>query len=263
MCAEYRPSSFVDKRISVRHLPVPNRWRWITTGTLSAHAAYPSTAETVPPTRRCRRSRSETVRACEVAVTVNVFALDTDPAGVVTEILPVDAPAGTVAVIFVEELTVNPAEVPANFTAVAPMKFVPLTVTTVPTGPLVGEKDEIVGLAPLVTVKFPALQAVPSGVSTEILPVDAPAGTVAVIFVEEFTVNVVDVPANLTSVAPVRLVPLIVTIVPTGPLVGEKDEMVGLAAHDDGVAAIVTPRTMRTTTVLGRRMLRDRDIDAS
>jgi hypothetical protein len=181
MCAEYVPSSLVDKRSSVRHLPVPNRWRWITTGTLSAHAAYPSTAETVPPTRRCRRSRSETVRACEVAVTVNVFALDTGPAGVVTEILPVDAPAGTVAVIFVEEFTVNIADVPANFTAVAPMKFVPLTVTTVPTGPLVGDKDEIVGLA----------------------------------------------------------------------------------AHEDGAAAIVTPRTKRTTTVLGRSMLRDRDIDAS
>src|SRR5512132_2335128 len=129
-------------------------------------------------------------------VTLNASALDTDPAGVVTEILPVDAPAGTVAVIFVEEFTVNIADVPANFTAVAPMKFVPLTVTTVPTGPLVGEKDEIVGLAPLVTLNASALDTDPAGVVTEILPVDAPAGTVAVIFVEEFTVNPAEVPAN-------------------------------------------------------------------
>jgi len=34
---------------------------------------------------------------------------------------------------------------PLNITAVAPVKFVPLIVTLVPTGPLVGEKPVIVG----------------------------------------------------------------------------------------------------------------------
>jgi hypothetical protein len=153
------------------------------------------------------------------------------------------------------------ADVPLNRTSVVPVKFVPLIVTTVPTGPLMGEKDEIVGVPG--TVKFVALHTVPSGVQTEILPVVAPVGTVAVIFVEESTVNIAECPLNRTSVAPVKFVPLIVTTVPTGPLVGEKDEIVGLAAHDDGAAAIMTPSTERTTTVLGRSMLRDRDIEAS
>jgi len=52
-------------------------------------------------------------------------------------------------------------------------------VTGVPTLPLAGEKDVIVGAAR--TVKVPALAAVPPGVVTEIGPVVAADGTVAVI----------------------------------------------------------------------------------
>ena len=66
---------------------------------------------------------------------------------------------------------------PLNLTAVAPVKFVPLIVTLVPTGPLVGVKLVIVG--GLTTVKLLALVAVPPGVVTLIGPVVAPAGTVA------------------------------------------------------------------------------------
>ncbi len=63
--------------------------------------------------------------------------------------------------------------------------------------------------------------AVPPGVVTAIVPVVAPVGTVAVIWVAELTVNAVAaVPLNLTAVAPVRFEPLIVTVVPTGPLPG-------------------------------------------
>jgi len=69
------------------------------------------------------------------------------PDGVVTVILPVVAPAGTLAVIFADELTVNACEAsPLNFTAVAPVKFVPLIVTGFSVAPLVGEKLEIVGV---------------------------------------------------------------------------------------------------------------------
>ena len=67
------------------------------------------------------------------------------------------------------------APVPLKATAVAPVKFVPLIVTLVPTGPLVGVKLVIVGA----TVKLPALVAVPPGVVTLSGPVVAPAGTVA------------------------------------------------------------------------------------
>src|SRR5439155_5410873 len=144
------------------------------------------------------------------AVTAKLLPLLAVPPGVVTEIAPVVAPAGTVAVTCVAEFTVNVvALVPLNFTDVAPVRFVPVITTLVPTGPLVGEKLVIVG-AGAVTVKLLALVAVPPGVVTEIAPVVAPAGTVAVTCVAEFTVNVVAlVPLNFTDVAPVRFVPVI------------------------------------------------------
>ena len=70
------------------------------------------------------------------------------------------------------------ALVPLKATAVAPVKLVPVMVTALPTGPLVGLKLVIVG--PLaVTVKALALVAVPFGVVTLSVPVVAPAGTVA------------------------------------------------------------------------------------
>jgi len=64
-----------------------------------------------------------------------------------------------------------------NVTAVAPVKFVPLIVTLVPTGPLAGVKLVIVGAG--ITVKLFVLLAVPPGVVTLSRPVVAPAGTVA------------------------------------------------------------------------------------
>jgi hypothetical protein len=76
---------------------------------------------------------------------VKVAALVAVPPGVVTLIVPEVAPAGTLAVIDAAELTVKVALVPLNETAVAPVKFVPLMVTLVPTDPLVGEKLVIVG----------------------------------------------------------------------------------------------------------------------
>ena len=69
------------------------------------------------------------------------------------------------------------AVVPLNFTAVAPVKFAPLIVTLVPTGPLVGVKLVIVGAG--MTVKGVALVAVPPDVVTLSVPVVAPVGTVA------------------------------------------------------------------------------------
>ena len=71
------------------------------------------------------------------------------------------------------------APVPLKATTVAPVRFVPVITTLVLTGPLVGLKLLIVGA--WTTVKLPALVAVPPGVVTEIVPVVAPAGTVAVI----------------------------------------------------------------------------------
>jgi hypothetical protein len=77
----------------------------------------------------------------------------------------------------VAEVTVKLALTVLKLTAVAPVKFVPLIVTLVPTGPLVGAKLVIVGA--LTTVNALVLVAVPPGVVTLSGPVVAPAGTVA------------------------------------------------------------------------------------
>ena len=76
-------------------------------------------------------------------------------------------------------------------------------------------------------MKSPALVAVPSGVVTEILPVVAPAGTVALICVPETTVKVAAVALKRTLLAPVKFVPVTVTLEPTGPIVGLKEVIVG------------------------------------
>ena len=118
--------------------------------------------------------------------------------------------------------------VPAKRTAVAPVKFVPVMTTEVPGAPLAGEKLVIVGAGCTVTSKFVLLVPVPAEFSTAIGPSVAPVGTVAVIWVGEFTVKVAEMPLKRTAVVPVKLVPVMTTEVPTGPLVGVKLAMVGV-----------------------------------
>jgi hypothetical protein len=149
---------------------------------------------------------------------------------------PVPAPLGTVARIDVSEATENVSAVtPLNVTLLAPVKCVPVIDTLVPTGPLVGENDEIVGAAGgvVVTVKAIALVPVPPLVVTAIGPVVAPLGTVALIAVSEATENVGAVtPLKVTLLTPVKSVPTIDTLVPTAPLVGVNDEIVGVAGGE-------------------------------
>ena len=67
------------------------------------------------------------------------------PKAVVTDTDP-DAPAPTVALMLVALTTENVvAAVPPKLTALAPVKFVPVIVTTWPVLPDVGVKDVIVG----------------------------------------------------------------------------------------------------------------------
>jgi len=167
---------------------------------------------------------------------VKLLALVPVPPGVVTLMGPLVAPAGTVAVIEIAEFTLKVALVPLNLTAVAPVKLVPVMLTDVPTGPLRGVKPVIVGPG-AVTVKLAALAPVPPGVVTLMGPLVAPAGTVAVIEMAELTVKEdALVPLNLTAVAPVKFVPVMLTDVPTGPLVGVKPEIVGLRTVTVNVA---------------------------
>ena len=62
-----------------------------------------------------------------------------------TAIGPVVAPVGTLVAIVVSLVTVNAAAVPLNVTDVAPVKPVPVTVTDVPSLPLVGSNPVTVG----------------------------------------------------------------------------------------------------------------------
>jgi len=157
--------------------------------------------------------------------TVNELVLVAVPPGVVMLSDPVVTPAGTVAWIDVAEVTVKLALTPLNVTAETPVKLVPLMVTLVPTVPLAGAKLAIVG--GLTTVNELVLVAVPPGVVTLSAPVVAPAGSVAWIDVAELTVKLALTPLNVTAVAPVKSAPLIVTVVPTGPMVGAKIAIVG------------------------------------
>src|SRR6266567_571653 len=149
-------------------------------------------------------------------ITVKLAALWPVPLAVVTLIGPVVAPPGTVAVIRVGELTVGLAEVtPLKATLVTLTKLAPVITTLLPMAPLVGLNPLITGR--VVTVNTPALWAVPAGVLTLIFPVVAPAGTVAVIWMEELTANdVAVVPLKLTLAALVAVPAGVVTLI--GPV---------------------------------------------
>ena len=127
------------------------------------------------------------------------------------------------------------AVIPLNRTAVAPVKLVPVIVTLIPTAPLVGAKLVIVVDC---SEKLVALVAGPAGVVTLNGPDVAPAGTVVWITVSDVTVNVALTPLNATAVAPVKLVPLIVTLIPTAPLVGAKLVIFGSTTKEVALVAV-------------------------
>ena len=166
------------------------------------------------------------------------------PPGVVTDTSP-DVPAATTAVILVGETTVNDvAGVPPKLTAVAPVKFVPVIVTIAVVPALIGVKDDIVGVGMNVN---PASVTVPPGVVTDTFP-EVPAPTTAVILVGETTANdVAAVPPKLTAVAPVRFVPVIVTVVAVPALVGLKDETVGAGIIVNPVSVAIPPGVVTDT----------------
>src|SRR5258705_744035 len=90
-------------------------------------------------------------------------------------------------------------------------------------------------------VNAPGLVAVPPGVATVSGPVVAPAGTVTWIDVAEVTVKAALIPLNVTAVAPVKSVPLIVTLVPTGPLVDAKLAIVGALVTVNAPLLVAVP----------------------
>jgi hypothetical protein len=166
-----------------------------------------------------------------------------------TDALPKLKPLGTVTAMLVALQLVTVAPVLPKVTVLVPCaepKPVPAIVIGVPTGPEAGERLEMVG----VTVKLDPLLATPPTVTTT-LPVVAPLGTVTAMLVAPQLVTVAVAPAKVTVLPPCvapKLVPVIVTGVPTVPEVGDRLVMPGVTAKLEPVLA--WPPTVTTTDAL-------------
>src|SRR6266496_361619 len=166
----------------------------------------------------------------------------------VTTTFPVVAPAGTGATMLVALQLVGVAVTPLNLTVLVPCeapKFVPVIVTGVPAGPEVGLKSEMFGGE---TVKLIPLLATPPTVTTT-FPFVAPVGTDTAMLVALQLVGVAVVPLKVTVLVPCvapKLVPVIVTEVPAGPLFGLRPLMLGDVTVK-GTALMVTPPTVTVT----------------
>jgi len=91
----------------------------------------------------------------------------------------------------------------------------------------------------VVTVNAVELVALAVAVDILMAPVVDPSGTVALIWVaERILQTLAATPLNCTPVTAERFVPLIKTLVPIGPLVGENEEIVG--AGSGATTATVT-----------------------
>ena len=137
----------------------------------------------------------------------------------------------------------------ASFATLA-SKPVPLIVSVAPTAGVEGKTDVIesgVG----VTEKVEALTAVPPATVTDRRPVDAPVGTgktsEVAVAVETVALTPLILTASLVLVV-LKLVPVIVIAVPTGPLRGEKLVMVGGRATVK-VAELVTVTPFTATEI--------------
>ena len=121
--------------------------------------------------------------------------------------------------------------------------------TEVPINPEVGLRLVIEGVG-TITVKDTPLLATPPTV-TITLPVVAPPGTGAVMLVALQAVGVAAVPLNLTVLAPweaPKLVPVMMTEVPTGPDVGLRLVMLGRGTVTVNVTPLLAvPPTVTTT----------------
>jgi len=163
-------------------------------------------------------------------VTVKLFPLLATPL-VFTTTFPVVAPFGTDTAILEAPQVVTPAVVPLNVTVPVPCelpKFDPVTVTAVPTAPVITDKLVILGAG--TTVKFTPLLSTPLAWTTTV-PVVAPDGTETAMLVALQLVGEAVVPWNFTVLVPCvdpKFDPVIVTAAPTAPVV--IDRLVRLGA---------------------------------
>jgi hypothetical protein len=128
----------------------------------------------------------------ELLVTVTPFT--------VKEINPVPAPTGTVVVILFEVDAVTIAATPLNlilFSDGIPLKLFPEIIMVAPMAPEVGLNPVMLGVGS--TVKSLVLITVTPLTVTEILPVEAPIGTVVVMLLDVEEVTTAVVVLNLTT----------------------------------------------------------------
>jgi hypothetical protein len=167
----------------------------------------------------------------------------------VTTTLPVVAPLGTGTTMEVALQLVGAAVVPLNLTVLLPLvvpKLAPMIVTEVPTTPEAGDSPVMLG-PDADTAKLTPLLAAPATVTTT-FPVAAPLGTGATMEVELQLVGVAVMPLNVTVLLPCvlpKVVPAIVTEVPTSPEAGDRLVMCGVTVK--ATPLLATLATVTTT----------------
>ena len=184
------------------------------------------------------------------AVTVKVTPLlDPLPAGVTTT-FPVVAVAGTYARIFLSVQLICEAVTPLKVTDPELPKLVPLILTSVPVEPELGSSFSMLGpVEALVTVNLTPALATPPEVVTTTFPVVAPSGTFASILLLAQLDVVAVVPLKVTDPPELpKLVPLILTLVPTGPSSGFKLVMFGVWASRAGLETEVASTSRKTAS---------------
>ena len=141
---------------------------------------------------------------------------------------------------------------PLKVTADVLIRFVPLIPTTTGFEPLVGLKVVTVGTS--LTTKSIVVVAVPPGVVTEMGPVVAPTGTWATTVKPLLTMEVITAanPLKVTADVLIRFVPLILTLVPGGPLNGSKLVSVGTSLTTKSVVVVAVPPGVVTEMGAGR-----------
>jgi hypothetical protein len=143
----------------------------------------------------------DTLEMLNVSITVKPVPLLATPEAETTT-FPVVAPAGTVVAMLVALQLVGAASVPLKLTVPVPSvepKFVPVTVTEVPTTPEVTERLVILGAG--TTAKATALLDTPLAFTTT-FPVVAPDGTGTAIVDALQLVGMAAVPLKLTDPVP-------------------------------------------------------------
>jgi hypothetical protein len=165
-------------------------------------------------------------------------------------IFAVVAPAGTVAWMAVSLRIVNEAIFVPNFTPLTIPKPAPVIATVEPTAPCAGVNDDSTG-----NTEKTLLVAVPSGLTTDTLPVVTPAGTVASIVASSTSRKEATALPNFTCVVPLKPLPEIDTVSPAKPWVTDRDTIAGstpngpeLVAEPSGAVTVSGPEVAPTGT---------------